>query len=402
MDEKMNKKGVTAFAALIVLIAAVAAGVYFFKTGQKKPAPMQMPPMPVVVDKPELRTVQDWFYATGYAEATKSVEVRARVAGELTGIEFEDSADVLKGDLLFEIEPDVYSARLSQAQAQVQSAKAQLESAEQDYQRVLSANKANPDSVSAEIVSQRKTARDQAAAALEAALADQKTAEINLSYTKIYAPIDGRVSRNYVDEGNLVGSGEDTLLTTIVSMDELYVYFDVSEDVITEHFQKHAPSHYENVRSEFFVGAGSREDYPYSGTLDYVDNRVEKSTGSIKVRGIIENPGKILYPGMYVRIKVPVGKTDNAVLIKERAICTDLSGKYVYLVSGEGNIVSKANVQCGQLEGDMRVILSGVSSEDTYIVEGVQKARPGAPVSPMPAGAQAAAAPAAPAEKAGE
>jgi len=142
------------------------------------------------------------------------------------------------------------------------------------------------------------------------------------------------------------------------------------------------------VRSEFYVGAGSSADYPYSGMLDYIDNHVDKSTGTISARGIIENPGKVLYPGMYVRIKAPIGEIENAILIKERAICTDLSGKYVYLVSGEDNIVSKANVVCGQLEGDMRVILSGITAEDTYIVEGVLKARPGAPVSPIPAGAQ--------------
>ncbi|MGE4286597.1 MAG: efflux RND transporter periplasmic adaptor subunit [Phycisphaerae bacterium] len=384
----MNNKGVTAFAALFVLIVATAASIYFYKTGQKKPEPVKMPPMPVTVDKPEVRAIRDWFYATGYAEATKSVDVRARVEGELTGIYFEDSADVLKGDLLFEIEPDVYSARLREAAALVQSARAKLDSSELDYKRVLSANQASPDSVSEEVVSQRKTARDMAAATLEGALADYKNAEINLGYTKIYAPISGRVSRNLVDEGNLVGSGTNTLLTTIVSMDELYVYFDVSEDVIADHFRTQSQTGYKDVSMDLYVGAGSSDDFPLSGKLDYIDNRVDKSTGTISARGIINNPDKMLYPGMYVRIKAPIGEKENAILIKERAICTDLSGKYVYLVSGEDNIVSKANVECGQLEGDMRVILSGITAEDTYIVEGVQKARPGVPVSPIPDGAQ--------------
>ena len=251
----------------------------------------------------------------------------------------------------------------------------------------MDANKTKSNTVSEEIVSQRKAARDRALAANESAKADLKTAEINLSYTKLYAPISGRVSRNYVDEGNLIGAGDHTLLTSIVKLDPIYVYFDVSETMMADYFIKHSATHYKDVKSKFYVAVSSQKDYPFTGILDYVDNKVDRSTGTFNVRGTIENSGLIIYPGMFVRIKIPVGTIKDAIIIEEKAIGTDLSGKYVYVV-GEGDVVEKRSVELGQLDGTKRVVIACLTADDTYIYEGIQKARPGLPVSPMPRGMQ--------------
>ncbi|MHC4964387.1 MAG: efflux RND transporter periplasmic adaptor subunit [Planctomycetota bacterium] len=219
---------------------------------------------------------------------------------------------------------------------------------------------------------------------VKAAQARVDSARLDLGYTDIRSPIDGRVSRNYVDVGNLVGAGERTLLTTVVKMDELYCYFNVPERLVLERMAARDVERRRDPDRPFFIGLAHETGFPHEGRLDYIDNTVDTATGTITVRGIVPNDDELLFPGAFVRVRVPGGVRKDAVLVDERAIGTDLGGKYV-LVVVEDNIVKHRRVTLGQLEEGMRVIEEGLGPDERYIVTGLQRARPGLPVTPKTA-----------------
>jgi RND family efflux transporter MFP subunit len=219
---------------------------------------------------------------------------------------------------------------------------------------------------------------------VRAAQARVDTAKLDLGYTDVRSPIDGRVSRNYVDVGNLVGAGERTLLTTVVKMDELYCYFNVTERLVLEQLAKRAVGERRDPIQKFFIGLAHEKGFPHEGRLDYIDNTVDTATGTITVRGIVPNDDELLFPGAFVRVRVPGGVKADAVLVDERAIGTDLGGKYVLVVGGD-NIVEHRRVTLGQLDEGMRVIEEGLGPDERYIVTGLQRARPGLPVTPRTA-----------------
>lgn len=350
------------------------------------PAPPAPQPPAVTVARPEVRDVQAFFEFSGRTAPRETVQVRARVRGELRELHFTDGSTVRKGQLLFSIEHEPYAAIRDQAVADVSRWEAELASAQSDLERLEQAVRTN--AVSLQEVDRARAQRDMAQANLMGARARQEQAEIDLAYTRVTSPIDGRISRRYVDPGNLVGAGDATLLADIARIDPLYVFFEMSETqfvgLLREYRQRDPDARGQSLapgEAPIRVAVGDSADYAFDGWLDYVDNTIDPNTGTIQVRGLVPNPELLLFPGLFVRIRIPTEVLADAVLVPERAIGTDLGGKFVYVV-GEGNVVEQRYVALGQLEGTLRVITEGVAATDTLIVEGLQRARPGMPVTP--------------------
>jgi RND family efflux transporter MFP subunit len=378
---KLKKTLLTVVSLLII----GGLGYGLFKLFTMKPTfqEPQMPTPTVVVAKPQLQTITDYYEFTGTTAAIEEVEVRARVQGYLRKLCFVDGSDIRKGDLLFEIEPESFQAKRDQAYALLKSSEAELLRAELDLERVQEAVKTN--AVSQQQVTTRKAERDKAQASMMANKAALAEAELNLSYTRIHSPIEGRISRRLVDVGNLVGASEQTLLATVVKLQPIYVIFDVSEGFLLEKLEENSVGGQSTFK--FHVGLQNESGYPHEGVLNYVDNTVDAGTGTILLRGQLPNADKKILPGMFVRVKVPVGETAGAVLVNERALATDIGGKYLLLVD-QGNRVERRPVQIGRQIGNMRVITSGLTADDTYILKGLQFIFPGMEVSPQFAGAE--------------
>lgn len=351
------------------------------------------PPPDVGVAKPIQRDVTVFSEHLGSTAAFESVEVRARVSGELEQINFEPSTTVKEGQQLFLIEPRNYKAERDAADAALKSAQADLARAESDLKRVEQAVKTN--AVSQSDVDLARADRDMARASVLSAEAALDRAELQFSYTQVRAPITGQVGRNLVDRGNIVSGSERTLLTTVNRMQPMYVYFDAPEEIVLRALKNRKLST-DTARERFEKGEATvaqiatliDEDFPFSGAIDYVSNEVDTATGTIQLRAVMPNEEMRLFPGLFVRVRVPVEVLEDAVLIREEALGTDLGGRYVYLV-GEGNVVERRYVQLGVVEPDGMVpILEGLDGSETYIVEGILRARPGLPVNPtesMPA-----------------
>jgi RND family efflux transporter MFP subunit len=340
------------------------------------PPPPQMKPPAVTVAEPVVKQVVFNEDFTGTLASVASVEIRARVAGFLEKIDFKPSEIVKKDQLLFVIQQDEYQAALDKANAQQKAAEAQLVDAQATLDRYTELLKKQ--AVTPQDVNDATAARDKAQAAVLGAQADVEQAQINMGYTTIKAPIKGMISRNLVDVGNLVGSSENTLLTSIVTMDPIYVYFDASERLWLQALKKKRSPGDKNPL-KVHVGLSDEEGYPHVGTIDFANNKIDPGTGTIQVRAVLENKEGLLYPGLYVRVRVYGDPIPGAVLVKDVSIGTDLAGKYLLIV-GEKNIVEKRQVEIGQLDNGMRVILKGIKPGEKYIAEGIQRARPGRPV----------------------
>ena len=375
------KKGNVSARIVVLLIVCVLIGYAGFNAYKKRQIPSN-PPMqvPVVsVAMPMIQDVTEYYDFTGTIKAVESVEIRARVQGYLKKIHFSEGSEVKKGDLLFEIESDAYQAKCDRARANLDAAQAELICAQQDLDRVEKAVQSN--AVSKQELTARVANRDKAKAAVLGCMADLRDAELELSYTKIVAPIDGRISRALVDTGNLVGASERTLLATIMSIDPIYVYFNASEEIVKNHLNNSLINQIDRKELSFYVSLTDEFDMREKGCLNYIDNKVEQKTGTICVRGEITNQNRRYLPGMFVRIKVPSQFKRDAVLVDERALCSDMQGKYLMLV-GDDNIVASRHVQLGSTVGKFRVIEHGLSKDDKYIVNGLQFAMPGSQVNP--------------------
>ena len=345
------------------------------------------PPPDVGVAKPIQRDVTVFSEHLGSTAAFESVEVRARVTGELEQINFEPSTIVDEGRQLFLIEPRNYKAERDAADAALKSAHAELARTESDLKRVEQAVKTN--AVSQSDVDLARANRDMARAAVLSAEAALDRAELQLSYTRVRAPIAGQVGRNLVDRGNIVSGSERTLLTTVNRMQPMYVYFDAPEEVVLRALKNL------DLRTDDTLGKLDRgeatmaevatlidEDFPFEGPIYYVSNEVDAATGKIQVSSVLANEEMRLFPGLFVRVRIPMQVLEDAVLIREEALGTDLGGRYVYIV-GDDNLVEVRYVQLGVVEPDGMVpILEGLDGSETYIVEGLLRARPGMPVTP--------------------
>jgi RND family efflux transporter MFP subunit len=347
-------------------------------------SPGAMPPPEVRVSLPVVREVTDYEDFTGRTDAKLTVEVRARVTGYLSKINFKDGCEVKEGDVLFEIDPGPYQADFDRALANLVLAEAHQKRLDSDYQRATSLLPRN--AISREEFDKIAGDRAEAAASTGVAKAARDLAELNLKYTRVIAPIAGRISRRMMDPGNMV-KADETTLTTIVSQDPMYAYFDVDERTLLR-------THHIGVGGKVLMGLSCEDCFPHEGTIDFVDNRVDSSTGTLRVRGVFANPKRELSPGLFVRIRMPLGKPYKPMLVAEQAIATDQGQKFVYVV-GSDNKVSYRPVQIGRLHEGLRVITGGIGAKDRVIVSGVQRVRPNIEVKPqleeMPASVGAAA-----------
>ncbi len=366
------------YAAWAAMVAATVV------LGGCKQAEYKAPPPPVVtVDKPTVKEVTIYADYTGFTQAYASVDLRARVEGFLDGMHFTPGDRVEPGKLLFTIDPKPFEASRDQAAGVLAQRIAELQLADATLVRKERAYKDR--AVSEVEVIEAKANKAEAEAAIKSARADLESAKINLSYTKINSPIEGRVTRNLVDTGNLVGAGEKTLLANVVDDDPIYVYFNVSaNDLLFYQKETRESPDWSKKQDDptAYMALANEEGYPHKGALDYMDNKIDQATGTIQVRGNFPNADHRILPGLFVRIRLPLVNKKDAVLVPDTAIGTDLGGKYV-LVVGDKNIAEYRKIEAGPLYGAERLITSGLKAGETIIINGMQMVRPGAPVTPM-------------------
>jgi multidrug efflux system membrane fusion protein len=340
------------------------------------------PPPTVSVGQPVRQTVTDYIEVSGNTQASNSVNLVARVEGYLQSVNFTDGTFVKKGDLLFVIEPEPYEAQVQLQEATVAQQQATLTQASEEYARQQRLIKQNATSQSQ--VESWQAQQGTAQAAVDEANANLELAQINLGYTRIVAPFDGRMGRHLVDPGNLVGAGSPTQLATIEQLAPIYVYFNVDEsDVLRVRANMRAAGQTLASMGPVTLGVGLQNEtgYPHEANLDFIDSDIDQSTGTLQVRGSIANEDYVFLPGMFVRVRVPVGTTPDALLVPDRALGIDQRGHYLLLVDGNDEVEQRP-VQIGALVGDMRVIAEGLGAEDWVVVDGIQRAIPGNKVAP--------------------
>lgn len=342
------------------------------------------PPMPVTVAYPVDEDVTEYSDATGRTAAIDSVDIRARVWGYLDKVNFKEGNLVKKNDILFEIDPRTYKAVLTEAEGRLASAQAKADRLEADLKRAdqLLISKA----ISREDFDKIYGDRSEAVAALGALKGSLDQAKLDLEFTKVRAPVDGRVGRAVVTVGNLVQSGQNggTVMTTLVSVDPMYVYFDVDERTVLRVRQLIREGKAKSARDitwTVYLGLANEEGYPHKGTIDFVDNQVNPKTGTLRLRAVFANQDERLSPGLFARVRVPIGYPHRAVLVNERAIDTDQGQKIVYVVNSDKKVVVRP-VRLGIVQDGLRVIEEGVAAGEHVVLSGLQQVRPGMVVQP--------------------
>ena len=341
------------------------------------------PPPKVDVGLPLQKSITRFLDATGNTAPIQAVDLVARVQGVLQSIDYKDGSFVKRGTTLFTIEPETYKYKLEQAQAAEAGARASLKQAETDYRRQV--DLVARQAVSQAILDTSTSNRDNAEASLQQAEANTKIAAVNFGYTNVVAPFDGIVSAHLVSVGELVGAASPTQLATIVQLDPIYVNFNVNEqDVlrIRAEARRRGLTSSDLTRLPIEVGLQTESGYPHKGNLDYAAPTINLSTGTLAVRGVLPNPDRVLLPGYYVRVRVPFDQQENALLVPDVALGSDQSGRYVLVVNGD-NVVEQRKVRTGQVEGDLRVIESGLKADDRVVVAGLLRAIPGQKVDPQ-------------------
>ncbi len=347
-------------------------------------APAPPPPPQVLVSHPVERPLAETREYTGHLEAVETVSIRARVRGVLQKIHFEEGAEVKQGALLYELDPSEYQAAVDEKLAEIARIEQELQLAESEAKRSSELYAKN--ATSKETWESKQTKLAVAKAELQKARAAIKQAELNLSYTKIDAPISGRVGRTLVTVGNLVGYNEPTLLTTIVKMDPIYVHFEIPErDLLRfeQTDQEQSPS-WSLMQAPLSIGLETETGYPHAGAINFRDNRVESETGTVLVRGTLPNPDRKLVPGLFTRIQVPVGPPKPRLLIPETSLAADQRGRYVLVVKSDDTVEQRpVQIEVNLEYRGFLPIREGLIRDDRVIVSGLQKARPGAKVAPQ-------------------
>jgi RND family efflux transporter MFP subunit len=341
------------------------------------------PPPKVEVAVPVQKPVTRYLDATGNTAAIKNVDLVARVQGFLQSINYQDGTFVKQGATLFTIEPETYKLKLEQAQAAETGAQASLKQAENDFKR--QSDLVQRQAVSQATLDTSTSTRDNAQANLQQAQVNTRIAAVNYGYTNVTAPFDGIVSAHLASVGELVGVASPTQLATIVALDPIYVNFNVNEqDVlrIREDARKRGMTVNEIRQLPIEIGLQTEAGYPHKGKLDYVSPNLNQSTGTLAVRGILPNPDRVLLPGFFVRVRVPYDEQKDALLIPDAALGSDQAGRYVLVVNAD-NVVEQRKVQTGQLDGELRVIESGLKADDKVVVVGLLRAIPGQKVDPQ-------------------
>ncbi|EMB4293127.1 efflux RND transporter periplasmic adaptor subunit [Enterobacter roggenkampii] len=341
------------------------------------------PPAPAVsAADVVVKSISQWDSFNGRIEAVESVQLRPRVSGYIDKVNYTDGQEVKKGEVLFTIDDRTYRAALEQAQANLARAKTQASLAQSEANRTDKL--INTHLVSREEWEQRRSAAVQAQADIRAAQAAVDAAQLNLDFTKVTAPIDGRASRALITSGNLVTAGDTaSVLTTLVSQKTVYVYFDVDESTYL-HYQnlarsgQGASSNHTALPVE--IGLTGEEGYPHQGKVDFLDNQLTASTGTIRMRALLDNSQRQFTPGLFARVRLPGSAEFKATLIDDKAVLTDQDRKYVYIVDKEGK-AQRRDITPGRLADGLRIVRQGLNPGDKVIVEGLQKVfMPGMPV----------------------
>jgi RND family efflux transporter MFP subunit len=352
--------------------------------GQQPGQPAAVPPPPkVLVSHPVERPLAETREYTGHLEAVETVSIRARVRGVLQKIHFEEGAEVEQEALLYELDSSEYQAAFDEKAADIARLEHELRLAESEAKR--SSELYEQKATSKETWDLKQNKLEVAKAELERARAALRQSELNLSYTKIYAPISGRVGRTLVTVGNLVGYNEPTLLTNIVKMDPIYVGFEIPErDLLRfEQTDQAQSSSWSLMQAPLGIGMETETDFPHAGIINFRDNRVESETGTVLVRGTLPNPDRKLVPGLFARIQVPVGRPKTRLLVPETALAADQRGRYVLVVDTDDTVEQRpVQIEMNLEHRGFLPIREGLTAADRVIVSGLQRARPGAKVTP--------------------
>ncbi len=381
--------------------AAILAGLTLVGCTRTPPKPADPPPDEVLVSLPTSSEITDYEEFIGHTEALQTVDVRARVNGYLDKMNFVDGDEVEKGATLFEIDSRPYKATFDNTLSMVKQSKARFTRTSADHRRSEALWQRN--AIPREEYDRIQGEYAESEAAIGAVQASMDMAQLNLDWTKVTSPINGLVSRRMVDPGNLI-KADDTILTTIVSLDPIYVYFDIDERTLLKIRRLIAQGRVQS-RTEaelpVLIALSDEEDFPHRGTINFSDNRLDAGTGTLRVRGIVANPRtsptartRLFSPNMFVRIRLPIGKPHNSIMISEQAVGTDQGRKYVYVVKNaklkdkktnkerDAEVVTYRPIKVGSLNSGMRVVDEGLALGERVVVSGLQRVRPGKEVAP--------------------
>jgi RND family efflux transporter MFP subunit len=370
------------FIPVVAVSSALLLGVFTLGRSSKPPAP---PPAQAVTVATVLeRNITEWDEFTGRLEAVDQVEIRARVSGYIKRVAFAEGKEVSRGEVLFEIDPRPYQADLARAEAELERARSAAKLAESEVQRAHKL--VDVQAISREEFDSRTSAEAQGGATVRAAEAAVQTARLNLEWTKVRSPISGRVSNALVTEGNLVQAGPPAgeVLTTVVSADSMYLYFDSDEQTYLRYAGRARSSggtNWRTARLPVFLGLANESGFPHEGRLDFVDNQVDPQTGTIRTRAVFSNRSRALTPGLFARVKLVGTEKQSATLVRDAAIGTDQDRKFV-LVVGAGDTLAYRPVVPGRLSDGLRIVTSGLKPGERIVVNGLMRVRPGMKVSP--------------------
>jgi RND family efflux transporter MFP subunit len=343
------------------------------------------PPPQVSVAQVLERRVKDWDEFTGRLQAVESVEIRPRVSGYIDKVAFTEGSQVKRGDLLFVIDPRPYQADADRAAADVKRYKTAFDLARIELTRVQRLKDSG--AVSEEELDERKSTLAQTEANVAGSEAALEAANLNLNFTRVTSPIDGRVSRAEITRGNLVTGGINggTLLSSVVSMDPMYLYFDADEQSYLRYMQMARSGERGSSRDAarpVQVGLANEEGFPHTGTVDFVDNQLNSQTGTIRARAVLQNKDGLYTPGLFARVQLLGSSEYSAILIEDRAVNTDQNQKYVLLL-GAGNVIEYRRVNLGRIIDGLRIVREGLKSGDVIVVNGAQRVHPGVTVTPQ-------------------
>jgi RND family efflux transporter MFP subunit len=355
--------------------------------GRAKQPPPAPPLQAVTVANVEQRQITESDEFTGRLEAVDAVEIHPRVSGYIKRVSFAEGKEVKKGEVLFEIDPRPYQAELARAQAELERARSAAALAKNDVLRASRLVQAQ--AISREEFDSRTSAEAQGGATVRAAEAAVETARLNLEWTRVRSPIAGRVSNALVTAGNLVQAGPPAgaVLTTVVSVDSMYLYFDSDEQTYLRYARrarKAGGTNWRTARLPVYLGLANEDGYPHEGRLDFVDNQVDSRTGTIRTRAIFSNRSRTLTPGLFARVKLVGNQKTDALLVRDAAIGTDQDRKFV-LVVGPGDTLVYRPIVPGRLSDGLRIVTSGLNPGDRIVVNGLMRVRPGMKVAPTQA-----------------